>query len=148
VNSFGDLVPAHVVRRIAADANLQNVTTHNGIPINLGRRYRWATDDQWKVLVARDGHCRWPGCDIPAKWCDVDHLTPWERGGTSNLDNLWLLCRHHHTEKHLPGVTHTGNAHHPQLHLPNGVHLDCPPTPPLKRQPKRTERQHQPPVAA
>ena len=39
----------------------------------------------------------------PARRCDIDHLRPWARGGTTSLDNLTVLCQAHHRLKHTPG---------------------------------------------
>ena len=75
----------------------------------------------------RDGGCRWPGCHIPARWCEADHLIPWEDNGPTDLDNLVLWCSHHHHEKHRPGVTIHGNANNLQLRFANGETLHCPP---------------------
>ena len=33
-----------------------------------------------------------PGCDVPAYWCQVHHVTDWARGGPTNIDNLTLAC--------------------------------------------------------
>lgn len=51
-------------------------------------------------LAARDIHCRWPGCRQPAARCDLDHTHAWEHGGTTTLENLCGLCKHHHVMKH------------------------------------------------
>lgn len=51
---------------------------------------------------ARDGHCRFPGCSVAARWCDLDHVVPWPAGPTSAL-NLVCLCRRHHRTKQRPG---------------------------------------------
>ena len=55
-----------------------------------------------RYVQVRDRHCRFPGCQRPARRCDLDHLTPWPAGPT-DADNLACLCRHHHRIK-----THTG----------------------------------------
>ncbi|WJZ01544.1 HNH endonuclease signature motif containing protein [Corynebacterium freiburgense] len=47
----------------------------------------------------RDGHCRYPGCMIPAERCDIDHVINFEAGGWTCLANLQCLCRHHHNMK-------------------------------------------------
>lgn len=53
----------------------------------------------------RDGHCRFPGCDVPAERCDLDHVNRWDHeqplGGSSetSTDNLHCLCRRHHKLK-------------------------------------------------
>jgi len=100
----GDRIPAHIARRLAQDASLQRVLRVGAHILELGRQVRWPTDAQYRALVVRDSGCRWPGCTVPAAWCDVDHLVAFTNGGRSDLSNLWLLCRHHHTEKHRPGV--------------------------------------------
>lgn len=56
-------------------------------------------------VMGRDGHCRFPGCDVPAERCDLDHVHRWdheaENGGGSetSTDNLHCLCRKHHRLK-------------------------------------------------
>ena len=55
------------------------------------------------LVRARDRACTHPGCEIPARRCDIDHLRPWARGGTTSLDNLTVLCETHHRLKHTPG---------------------------------------------
>ena len=88
---------------------------------------RFATDDQYQALMMRDGGCRFPGCTIPAAWCEVDHLVPFTEGGASDLDNEVLWCSFHHHVKHRPGVVVIGDAHDLHLKLPDGRLLHCPP---------------------
>ena len=57
----------------------------------------------WATLVVRDEHCRFPGCDRPATWCDGHHITWFSRLGPTRPDNLVLLCRRHHKRLHQPG---------------------------------------------
>jgi hypothetical protein len=47
---------------------------------------------------AIDGHCRGPGCQIPANRCDLDHHVPYPHGPTS-VSNLGPLHRAHHNLK-------------------------------------------------
>ncbi|PKW25644.1 hypothetical protein ATL31_0442 [Phycicoccus duodecadis] len=54
------------------------------------------------LVRARDGHCRFPGCHVAARFCDLDHVTPWPTGPTSAA-NLVCLCRRHHRIKQRPG---------------------------------------------
>ena len=37
-----------------------------------------------------------PGCDHPPPWCERHHIVAWVDGGRTDLDNVTLLCRHHH----------------------------------------------------
>ncbi|MBS1690981.1 MAG: DUF222 domain-containing protein [Actinobacteria bacterium] len=46
----------------------------------------------------RDVTCRFPGCDVPAFGCDVDHTIAYPRGLTQ-ASNLTCLCRKHHLLK-------------------------------------------------
>lgn len=126
---FGDLVPVHVLRRYAERADVQTAVKHGAEVLALTTGHRLATDAQWRALVARDGGCRWADCHMPAQFCDVDHLVPWEHGGTTTLDNLVLWCRHHHTVKHLPGTKVIGDAADVQVQLPGGALVHCPPLP-------------------
>lgn len=46
----------------------------------------------------RDLTCRWPGCDVAAVGCDVDHTVPFPFGVT-HASNLKAYCRKHHLIK-------------------------------------------------
>jgi hypothetical protein len=50
------------------------------------------------LVKARDGRCRFPGCTVNARFCDVDHVVPWPLGPT-HPTNLMCLCRRHHRIK-------------------------------------------------
>ena len=54
------------------------------------------------VVRIRDGRCRFPGCSVAARFCDLDHVRPWPTGPTSAA-NLMCLCRRHHRIKQRPG---------------------------------------------
>jgi hypothetical protein len=40
----------------------------------------------------------------------VHHIVPWKPGGRTDLDNLALLCKHHHGVVHRNGWSMSGNA--------------------------------------
>ena len=46
----------------------------------------------------RDLTCRFPGCEEPAEFCDIDHTIPYPIGVT-HPSNLKCLCRKHHLLK-------------------------------------------------
>lgn len=73
---------------------------NNSTKTDLGRSSRVYTGSARTVVATRDKHCQAPGCDMPARWCDVDHITQWQHGGQTNPENGQLLCRFHHTRKH------------------------------------------------
>ncbi|MFF7293002.1 DUF222 domain-containing protein [Microbacterium sp. NPDC008134] len=62
-------------------------------------RYR-PTDSLTRHLRARDQRCRFPGCGIAARRCDIDHTHAASDGGETCAHNLAHLCRRHHTLKH------------------------------------------------
>ena len=66
-------------------------------PIGFGRARYTVPRPLFKQVAARDGGCRFPGCDRPVRWTEAHHLIWWERHGPTEYDNLALLCsRHHH----------------------------------------------------
>ncbi|CAI9394405.1 HNH endonuclease signature motif containing protein [Microbacterium sp. T2.11-28] len=62
-------------------------------------RYR-PSDQLKRALQVRDEHCRFPGCRMPTRRCDIDHTIAREHDGPTELGNLAHLCRRHHTLKH------------------------------------------------
>lgn len=48
-------------------------------------------------MILRDQHCRWAGgCDQPAAACQIHHVKPKSRGGTTGVRDCILLCWYHH----------------------------------------------------
>lgn len=66
--------------------------------LKLGRTRRSASLDQRIALQLLDGTCGHPGCHRPPDACDVHHLVAWVLGGDTDLENLTLLCRRHHSD--------------------------------------------------
>jgi hypothetical protein len=54
----------------------------------------------------RDRTCVFPGCTRASMRCDIDHIRPYDRGGTTSSDNLAALCRRHHRHKTFGGWTY------------------------------------------
>ena len=92
------------LRALLCDADLYALVVNSlGEPLDLGRRVRYANEHQRRALRERDGGCIFPGCDAPARWCDVHHQIPWDQGGRTHVKQMALLCRHHHRVTHRPG---------------------------------------------
>ncbi len=118
--------------RLCCDAVLQRVVhSPDGIPINVGRRYRTATSGQWAALRSIYRSCAWSGCDRPISHCQAHHIRTWQRGGPTDLDNLVPLCSQHHHRVHegqwsiklLPDrslkIYKPGGAHHATVPTPS-----------------------------
>ena len=71
-----------------------------------------------RALAARDTGCAARGCTRPPACCDAHHLDHRAAGGATDIDNLVLLCRRHHT------LWHQGRLTLRQLHVPwiTGTH--------------------------
>jgi hypothetical protein len=94
---FTGPVTAGTVRKIACDADIIPVLLGGeGRILDIGRASRLFPPHLRKALIARDRGCAFPGCTIPAPWCEAHHITYWSRGGTSGTENGALLCSHHH----------------------------------------------------
>jgi hypothetical protein len=74
-----------------------------------GRARRDPTPTQRRELWRRDRHCRFPGC-TNATFVNPHHIAPWKPGGRTDVDNLTLLCEHHHHRIHSKEWTMTGDA--------------------------------------
>jgi hypothetical protein len=100
----GGTVTANHALRLAGEAEVFPVIVDlPGGVLGYGRSRRVATAAQRRVLAARDGGCVFPGCDHPPDWSEAHHVTAWESGGRTDIDNLALLCDHHHDQHERAG---------------------------------------------
>jgi hypothetical protein len=92
------------VDRLLCDAALHRVlTTGRSTILDYGTATRTIPAPLFNALVIRDRHCRFPGCDRPAHWCEGHHVRFWDHGGPTQLANLVLVCARHHHLLHRPG---------------------------------------------
>lgn len=97
----GEELSPEAVRRLACDIELIPIVLGaSGEVLDVGRQLRLASAAIWKALVARDRHCRFPGCTRPPLFCHAHHLVPWFEGGPTSPANMLLLCSHHHRLVH------------------------------------------------
>src|SRR5205823_7328771 len=101
---FSIPISSSSVQRMACDCSVTRVLlSQESVTIDVGRSKRVISGGLSRALKARDGHCRWPGCERSASMCDGHHLVHWIHGGPTDLDNLVLLCRRHHRMVHEGG---------------------------------------------
>lgn len=77
----------------------------NGVPETFGRSTYTIPRSLFRQVAARDGGCRFPGCNRPVRWTDGHHIHHWEHGGPTDYHNILLLCRRHHTYVHRQKLT-------------------------------------------
>lgn len=98
--SSGGLLTSDVLKRIVCDSRLQPILRGNdGSVVGIGRVLRTAPPWIRRVLDKRDRGCRFPGC-TNTRFIDAHHIKAWTDGGSTDLENLVLLCRAHHRLVH------------------------------------------------
>jgi hypothetical protein len=105
------MIDAVVARRLACDATVVVALDDDvGHTMYEGRARRDPTPTQRRELWRRDRHCRFPGCRN-ATFVNPHHVRWWKRDrGKTDLDNLALLCEHHHHLVHSKAWLLEGDA--------------------------------------
>lgn len=146
-HGFLDLSAADVVDLAAVDPASRRCTTSTGVPvhpdvalkamlrgsvrrvvvdahdvvINMGRTQRLFTGKARQAAQLLAVRCGFRGCDVPAEFCDVDHVEPWVDGGATDQSNSMPLCGSHDRQKHRKQLRGRRDRHG-RIHLvrPNG----------------------------
>jgi hypothetical protein len=98
-------VANETARRVSCDPIVQAVVeSEEGVPIRMGRKTRKVPPHLWRLLKDRDRHCQAPGC-FRTRGLHAHHVKHWIDGGTTDLENLVVLCTVHHRMLHEHGWT-------------------------------------------
>ena len=102
----GPGVDRSTAERIACDTGIVAVlrSAVPGEQLRLGRKTRKISAALRRALRIRDGGCQFPGCHR-RRHLQAHHVVHWLYGGVTDLENLLLLCRHHHMVIHEEGFT-------------------------------------------
>ena len=93
----GEKIDAATARRLLCDADILPAVLGGASEIlDVGRTQRLVTPAIRAALELRDGGCVFVGCQVPPRDCEAHHRRPWWDGGTTSLENLALVCTHHH----------------------------------------------------
>jgi hypothetical protein len=125
------LLSAASVQRIACDATIAlAVDDDAGRTMYEGRSRRDPSGPQRREVRRRDRHCRFPGC-ANVTFTNTHHIKRWKPDrGPTDLDNLCLLCVHHHHLVHQGDWTMSGNANEELTFLgPSGRVMTSRPSP-------------------
>src|SRR6056297_1211769 len=103
ISTSGARVSAETSRRLACDCGVVHwQEDEHGTTLNVGRKTRSIPPAIRRALKRRDQGCRFPGCSAH-KYVDAHHIEHWTDGGETKMENLVLLCRHHHRLVHEGG---------------------------------------------
>ncbi len=96
-----------------------------------GRKRRMPGAALTRLIAMRDVTCQAPGCER-THHLHIHHVIPWSKGGTTDPDNLILLCGYHHRALHDGdfGIAALGKQRF-RFHTPAGSELH--PAPPMTR---------------
>lgn len=110
--SDGWVLDPETIRQMSCDCSVTRVVFGGPSEVlDVGRKTRVVPAPMRRAVVARDRNCVAPGCTRSAKWCDVHHIIHWDDGGETEITNLCLLCRYHHTLVHLDRLDLTEVLH-------------------------------------
>ncbi|MCY4175672.1 MAG: HNH endonuclease [Acidimicrobiaceae bacterium] len=154
--SDGTKLPAAVLEELSCNARWTGlIYDRAGDAIWRSRSRRSVTETQWQALLAAYGGCF--HCGAPAGMCQAHHITPYSKGGATNLDNLIMVCWnchhkiHHHNWQitkhsdgshslHPPDRTATQPRHGPACADDYPPEPEPPPKPPTPTSPTRTSQ--------
>lgn len=128
----GTPVSRQVFESLTCDATIRALLVNGSRePLDLGRSVRTASIGQRRAVAVRDRGCVYPGCDRPPDHCEVHHIRHWTKhGGPTDIANLCLLCRRHHTLTHVIGFTFGRRANGELIiYRPDGQPLQLLPRP-------------------
>ncbi len=131
----GPALAPETARRLGCDASVVPIVSAGGELLSVGRRTRSIPPHIRRALEVRDKGCRFPGCQN-RRWVDGHHIEHWAKGGETSLDNLVLLCRHHHRLLHEGGYSVERRAADDGLDFrrPDGRAIPVsPPLPPARK---------------
>lgn len=101
-------IPNTTAQRLVCDATVETIIRDGQQVIGIGRRSRKIPGWLRRLVIERDGGaCQQPGCRN-THWLQIHHIVPWALGGTTDLENLIVLCGHHHRLLHEEGWHITG----------------------------------------
>ena len=131
------VTPADVVQAMIHGRIRRVVFDTAGVVVDAGRLRRLFDGAMRDLMRLHSSMCIFPGCNRPATWCQIDHLTDWQHGGTTTAANAGPMCARHNQLKNAGftvwrdpnGIYHT--------YHPDGTEIAPPPPPPGAAPPTR-----------
>lgn len=102
LDGYGPIDIETATRLAGTSPAWRRILTHpaSGIRLAYDRQTYRPPEPLRNYVQAQDHTCRFPGCNRPAKHCELDHTVNWHWDGPTDANNLASLCRSHHVLKH------------------------------------------------
>ena len=142
----GGVIPPSVLEEYFCNARIKGVVfSHAGLPLWHSHAKRLATKAQTSALRVLYGACGGCGADM---WiCQGHHIRPVSQGGTTDIDNMMLLCWachqrvHHHGWRVVPNGRSLYTIEPPERIRYGPAHASDPPPSHGRPPPRNTARQ-------
>jgi len=98
----GPVLPPSELGRILCSTDITRmVIDAESQVLDVGRTQRLYTGHLRRAVIARDKHCAWEGCTMPARFGEIHHMDWWDQDhGHTSVDRGVLVCEFHHHELH------------------------------------------------
>ena len=101
LSGYGPITAAHALHLAEAPGSVfqRLITDPRGMLLYVDPHRYKPTASMERTVRRRYRTCTFPGCTMPSSRCEIEHANPFLKGGTTTLDNLHPVCKHHHQLK-------------------------------------------------
>ena len=92
LEDFTPIAPSQALGLGIAGDLRRTVFGPDGGLLDFGTTRSYATAARLEAVFIRDRECRDPGCAVPGRHCQIDHVIPRSRGGPTAIGNLRCQC--------------------------------------------------------
>jgi hypothetical protein len=119
----GSRVPVNQAKEMACNSQLIPILHDSfGNTLDVGRSKRYNTPAQRIAQMAMYNTCFHTACEVPITDCNGHHITYWDKGGRTDMNNLIPVCQNHHRWIHTHNPTITLDQHRvATIVMPNGT---------------------------
>jgi hypothetical protein len=91
----GPLVTPGSILEHLEGASFERIVFAPGKRVECSVTSRFFTGATRRAIEVRDQACTHEYCDLPAEYCQIDHIVPWTAGGLTEQENGRVLCGFH-----------------------------------------------------
>jgi hypothetical protein len=117
------LAPAEIVSAMWWGRTRAVIVDDHGTIVGMGRTRRLFTGRLRDAVLLRSERCVWPGCNLPTRRCQADHLHEHRHGGRTDPDNGAPACGRHNRFKTHGYTVHRGPDGTWHTHRPDGTEI-------------------------